>query len=63
MPFHILSAVNIQPLEELLINNGNIVPIEYSRLERFTQSQVSTFCHTHGLYQIPTMGKNPLSEV
>lgn len=41
-------------LEELLMPGGKLIPVPAADLSRFTQEQMSAFCHKHAVYQLPT---------
>lgn len=56
MNFNVLEESDISELEKVLIGEGgklNLLP--YSLLARFTQNQLSLFCHKHAIYQLPTL--------
>jgi len=45
---------DISGLEELLIQDGLIVPALFDDLNKFSQEQISLFCHKYAIYQVPT---------
>ena len=49
-----LEETDISELESLLIRDGKIEAAPYSELNRFSQNELSLFCHKHGVYQLPT---------
>jgi hypothetical protein len=56
MNFNIIESSDISELEKVLMGEGGKLNLlHYSALERFTQNQLSVFCHKHGIYQLPTL--------
>lgn len=49
-----LKNQDISPLEEILISDGKIVPVDYQQIEDFPQELISLFCVKYGIYQVPT---------
>ncbi len=54
MGLNLLNNVDVSPLEDLLIRDGKIIPVPFSKLKDFSQESISVFCHKHALYQVPT---------
>jgi hypothetical protein len=50
----VLNNVNIEGLEELFLKDGKIIPAPFAEVNKFTQEQISVFCHKHAVYQVPT---------
>lgn len=48
------ATLDISGLEELLVQDGLIRPVLYNQLEKFSQEQISVFCHKYAIYQVPT---------
>ena len=46
---------DISELENLLIKDGLLIPVNYHNLKEFSQNDISHFCVKHGIYQIPTI--------
>lgn len=67
------STLDISGLEEILLKDGNIVPANWDDLKKFSQPQISLFCHKYAIYSVPTteligflkaeVAMYPLSEV
>ena len=48
------NEIDIKELETLLIRDGKINCLPYSKLSNFSQEQITNFCHKHAIYQLPT---------
>jgi len=49
-----LNISDISELESLLLTDGQINNLPFEVLNRFSQEQLSLFCHKHAIYQLPT---------
>ncbi len=49
-----LRVVDFSKVEELLWKNDMLVSVPAAELRRFTQEQLSNFCHAYGIYQLIT---------
>ena len=54
MTGNILEVSDISELESVLLKDGKVQNLPYELLNRFSQEQISLFCHTHAIYQLPT---------
>lgn len=54
MSYSILNNVDIKPLEDLMIKDGKIIAVPFEELNKFSQEELSVFCHKHAIYQVPT---------
>jgi len=48
------ATLDISGLEELLVKDDLIVPALFDDLKKFSQEQISVFCHKYAIYQVPT---------
>ncbi len=55
MSIRSLVRVSTAEITEMIVRDGNIVPVPYQYLADISQEQVTTFCWEQGLYQIPTI--------
>ena len=46
--------ITISELESILLTDGKINNLPFEVLNRFSQDQLSLFCHKHAIYQLPT---------
>lgn len=49
-----LELSDISELESIILKDGKIVCLPFAELNRFSQEQISLFCHKHAIYQLPT---------
>ncbi len=54
MIFNVLPFTDISGLENLFIKDGNITPVPYEEISKFSQNAISIFCVKYGIYQVPT---------
>lgn len=54
MNISVLNKVDIRPLEKLLIEDKEFIPVRFEKLKEFSQEAISLFCLKYALYQIPT---------
>ena len=50
----LLNNTDISELESFLLKEGKVQNLPYEQLNRFSQNDISVFCHKHAIYQLPT---------
>ena len=50
----VLNNTDIAPLEEILLDAGQMRVVDYAAIKDFSQNDISLFCHKHAIYQIIT---------
>lgn len=51
---NVIKNLDVTDIEDIMIQDGKIVPVGFDVLKKFSQEQLSVFCHKHALYQLPT---------
>jgi hypothetical protein len=55
MPAHLIEKASMAPVEQMIGPAGSIMPVPAAHLQSLPPACVQTYCHYHGVYQIPTL--------